>query len=343
MVDRTRVSISSRRCKKKRTYQLRWICPTEKTLKSRTVGSDRKRAVTEAALLEEKLATGQYRHVVKTEWDQFIVDHCDAIPGIENAKMTRRVLEEFGKVTGVKGPHGVTYNMVERYAAHLRRRKLSVVTVNGKIGRLRRALRLAVRRGVAGVDPSDGWTREKEPEPEPRTLTVDEERTLVETAERLYGFQLKAFIVMGLQTAARRSELLGLEWRHIDLDSSTPSVLLTRTKGKRDRRVPLAEGTVSILRRLQIRTLTAGGPFRTLDRNRLFTRWTKIRRKAGLPWVTPHTLRRTAITRWVRAGVPIKTAQALAGHAMMSTTLRYYVSVTPDDMRAAILKVAAAG
>jgi len=44
----------------------------------------------------------------------------------------------------------------------------------------------------------------------------------------------------------------------------------------------------------------------------------------------------TYVTRLVRAGVPVKTVQRLAGHSNLSTTLRYYDVVTEDDMRDAV-------
>jgi len=44
-----------------------------------------------------------------------------------------------------------------------------------------------------------------------------------------------------------------------------------------------------------------------------------------------HDLRRAAITHWARKlAAPI--VQELAGHADIKTTLRYYVSIRPEDM-----------
>lgn len=51
--------------------------------------------------------------------------------------------------------------------------------------------------------------------------------------------------------------------------------------------------------------------------------------------VTPHTLRHTAVTRWVRQGVSLPAVQALAGHRSLVTTLRY-THLTPADLAAEI-------
>jgi integrase len=44
-----------------------------------------------------------------------------------------------------------------------------------------------------------------------------------------------------------------------------------------------------------------------------------------------HVLRHTAITRWLAAGMPPKTAQELAGHHSPEFTLRVYAEVRSQD------------
>jgi integrase len=67
--------------------------------------------------------------------------------------------------------------------------------------------------------------------------------------------------------------------------------------------------------------------------------WGRVRSKAGVPDVTIHDLRRTFITRLVRAGVPMPTVQKLAGHSNIQTTLTYYNWVSTEDLRAGIRKL----
>lgn len=49
----------------------------------------------------------------------------------------------------------------------------------------------------------------------------------------------------------------------------------------------------------------------------------------------PHTLRHTAATRWLRAGVDIVTVAELLGHAWLDTTRRYTQPST-DQLHAAV-------
>ena len=53
--------------------------------------------------------------------------------------------------------------------------------------------------------------------------------------------------------------------------------------------------------------------------------------KEPLHSVTPHDLRHTAITAWLNAGVPLKTAQSWSGHKTLSVLLDTYVGVMHQD------------
>ena len=135
---------------------------------------------------------------------------------------------------------------------------------------------------------------------------------------------------------------MGLTWGRVDLDEAR--VHFAKTKGKKDRFVPIAPEVVVVLRRLQAQTLQAGGPFVGMGNN-INRAWSRIRKTAGVSDVTIHDLRRTYVTRLVRAGVPLPTVQKLAGHANMATTMRYYTQVDDADLRAGVekLRTVAAG
>ncbi|MCC2975719.1 tyrosine-type recombinase/integrase [Sphingomonas sp. PL-96] len=54
--------------------------------------------------------------------------------------------------------------------------------------------------------------------------------------------------------------------------------------------------------------------------------------------VTPHTMRRTAITRLVKAGVDLPTIQRISGHKTLAMVLRY-VHLNDQHIDAAIGKL----
>ena len=122
MTDETRVWISSRKLKSgKQSYHLRWIDLTTGKWRNQKASTDRKRAEREAAILEEKLRQGTHQEVRSVPWAEFVEDHAAKLPGEWNAKIARRTLTEFGEMMKPRGPRFVTFSMVERYAAELRK------------------------------------------------------------------------------------------------------------------------------------------------------------------------------------------------------------------------------
>ena len=119
---------------------------------------------------------------------------------------------------------------------------------------------------------------------------------------------------------------------------TSPRVHFANTKSHRDRFCPLRPALMGILRRLQIRTLAAGGPFIGMGNN-LGRSWGRIRKRAKVTDVSIDDLRRTFVTRLIRAGVSLPTVQKLAGHADIKTTLRYYHSTDDADLCAGIAKL----
>ena len=95
---------------------------------------------------------------------------------------------------------------------------------------------------------------------------------------------------------------------------------------------------MNALRRLQVQTLKDGGPFVGLA-SRLSKEWAATLAKAEVEGLTVHDLRRTYVTRLIRAGVPLPTVRKLAGHSSIETTLRYYNWVSDDDLREGMAKL----
>ncbi len=68
--------------------------------------------------------------------------------------------------------------------------------------------------------------------------------------------------------------------------------------------------------------------------NNLRQRFITIRSHASVAKCTIHDLRRSAITNWARQ-LPIQVVQTLPGHASITTTRKYYLTVRPEDFDSA--------
>ena len=94
---------------------------------------------------------------------------------------------------------------------------------------------------------------------------------------------------LALETAMRRGEILGLEWRHVHAQH----LHLPRTKNGRPRDVPLSSRARALLALLQ----PGAGPVVPVHPGTFLVYWTEAVRGAGLVDLNFHDLRREATTR----------------------------------------------
>ena len=353
MIDESKVWISYRKLTSgKMSYHLRWIDFSNGKWRSRKVGTDHKRAEREAALLEDKLARGTYHDVRQISWHEFVSDDVAKVKGPANRAKTKRALEQFSELCRPVSPGRVTFSMLEAFVIKLGQRcdtageliGVEPATINFYLRYLRAALNRAIKRGYAASNPFCTSLFLPEEDKPPRVISDAEEAAILEAAEALYGLRWWAFVHVALNVGGRNySELLPLRWDRVTLDGDEPFVHLTNTKAHYDRIIPIHPETVDVLRRLQAQTLKAGGPFIGMHSN-LERQWERVKKAAKVdPVIQMHDLRRTFVTRLIRANVPLPTVQKLAGHKDIKTTLKFYNWVSMDDCREAVGKLRRVG
>jgi site-specific recombinase XerD len=142
-------------------------------------------------------------------------------------------------------------------------------------------------------------------------------------------------------TGLRRSELIALDWRDLDLDGPRPSLLVRRGKGGKPRRQPLAPQLAAELRRLHDQKQAdahdpvfcglAGG---RLQPKVLAAIVKRSAERAGVEKrVTAHTLRHTAASWLRRATGDARLVAEYLGHADLTTVSRY-AHVAGDELHA---------
>ncbi|BAG40666.1 tyrosine-type recombinase/integrase [Orientia tsutsugamushi] len=67
--------------------------------------------------------------------------------------------------------------------------------------------------------------------------------------------------------------------------------------------------------------------------------WDKIRKKARIPNVTIHDLRRTFATWSINNGEELRTIAEMLGHSRISTTAEIYTKISVEKVKAATNKV----
>jgi len=158
------------------------------------------------------------------------------------------------------------------------------------------------------------------------------------------------------------SEVLTLEWRHVDLKAGEVRLdpgstknregrvfkltmelrkLLEAQKAERDR---VARDTGKICPFVFFRMVAEkrGGTKKPRQVKTITKAWANACVAAGCPGRIPHDLRRTAVRNMVRAGIPERVAMKLTGHKTRSVFERYNI-VSDGDLGDAATKLDAAG
>ncbi|MFD7051617.1 tyrosine recombinase XerC [Streptomyces mirabilis] len=201
------------------------------------------------------------------------------------------------------------------------------------------------------------------PRVEPRELhpwSLDETLTFLEAArtDPLYP----AF-VLAVALGLRRGEILGLQWRDVDLDRRTLTVRTTlnrggkelyldTTKNRRARVIPIPLMCVAPLRWQRLRQAarrdTIGADWhdsdhvfttrsgRPIEPRNLYRSFLRIAASAALPKVRLHDTRHGCASLLFAAGVAPRTVMEILGHSQIAVTMNVYTHVSDDNRREAM-------
>ena len=216
----------------------------------------------------------------------------------------------------------------------------------------------AVEQGLAALDPARDVAPPSPPRRLPKAITLTEvERLLAASGpapdtDGAFGgaagvdprlLRDRALLEFLYGTGARISEATGLDIDELQLDPADPVVRLIG-KGGKHRLVPVGSYAARALEAYLVRARPAlaavrGSPAVFLNaRGGRLTRqgaWGVLHAaaaRAGLPDVSPHTLRHSFATHMLDGGADIRVVQELLGHASVTTT-QVYTLITVDRLR----------
>jgi integrase/recombinase XerD len=172
--------------------------------------------------------------------------------------------------------------------------------------------------------------------PKGRALQNKELATLIKLCQdenTPSGVRDAALIAVLYGAGLRRGEAVTLKLANYDPAES--SLTIRGGKGGKDRITYIEEGASNALSGwLKLRGDKEGALFcpvnkggnltiRQMTDQSVYEMLTKRRKQAGLNPFSPHDLRRTFISDLLDAGADVSTVQKLAGHAQVTTTVRY--------------------
>jgi integrase len=223
------------------------------------------------------------------------------------------------------------------------------IIVRGGAGAARKVVRdlsavfsFAIRSEILPRNPCESAAVRKTDNRNERFLTLDEVTLLGAALDALEqeGVNPKAANIARLWalTGCRRDEIAGLNWAEVDLDGG----LLKLADGKTGKSIrPLGMAAIAILSSL---ARQEGSEFvfpaERGDGQYQGTKgvWSKAIKKAGLPGITPHTLRHTMGSTAVSTGEALALTGAILGHSNPRSTA-IYAHVQNDPSRRAANRV----
>ncbi len=159
-------------------------------------------------------------------------------------------------------------------------------------------------------------------------LTVEQIERLLEVAKQDQNIQIYPFIMIGLETAMRKMEILSIKLKDIDLEKRV--IYIPQAKAG-SRQQPITAHLAGFLKTYldsarpdQIWLFPADKSVsgHTMNIEKPFRRVVKA---AGMDpkQVVRHTLRHTAITHLVQAGIDLPTVKRISGHRTLQMVERY--------------------
>lgn len=294
---------------------------------------------------KEKEADGKTFAEVADEWSDY------HFPDLEHntLKQYRPALADVTMQFGDFFIKDITSNQIDLYIKSYAKKGYAQKTVKTRLLILNLVMKYAVINQYISVNPCTYITIPKNlPKTKREGLTAAQIYTVKHSMDKTFGL----FAYFLLNTGLRKGEALALRYGDIDFEKKIIKINKTvewignapniKNHPKTDagiREVPLLDCLTDLIKRKSTNDLLFPNDNGELIRNGNFTRlWNKYRAETGLS-ITPHQLRHAYATTLYDAGIDIKTAQYLLGHANIQTTMDIYthLSQSRQDSAADIL------
>ena len=147
---------------------------------------------------------------------------------------------------------------------------------------------------------------------------------------------LKPILIMALNTAMRKGEILNMTWDCVNFEKNEISAL--NTKNGKKNTIPMS----SKLRETLLKMYYIKGdniyvftnPYTGTKYNDIKKCFKTVCKLANVQNLRFHDLRHTGATRMVAAGVPITVVKQILNHASIQTTMRYAHTMREQEISA---------
>ncbi len=209
-----------------------------------------------------------------------------------------------------------------------RLRQVGASACNRDLSIISHAIRIAMSEWGFNLpgNPAANLRKPTQPKGRTRRLEEGEEGRLMMSCQASSNPYLQPLVILAIETAMRRGELLGLRWEHVQLNKSY--VHLPQTKNGDSRDVPLspkARQTIEALPR------SLSGVVIPVHPEALKGLWNRATGRADITDLRFHDLRHEATTRFFEKGLGVMEVAAITGHKDLRM-LQRYVQLRPEDL-----------
>ena len=218
---------------------------------------------------------------------------------------------------------------------HRIRKGRSPITIDRYISYLKCMFQWAVKHRIITRNPLELWSKRKEA-PKDFKLTHEDVKKIIDVSPPHLAWAVEVAYNLGVRTG--QSELLALEWRHVDWENGYVRVYGRKTKTWRRVKV-----SANFLEKLVLKKAEAQTPYLVEYQGRQVKRISKAFRsacrRAGISEdIISYDIRHLFCSTLLSKGASVRTVSAMMGHSNPSMTLGRYGHIMPgDEERAAAL------
>lgn len=244
-----------------------------------------------------------------------------------------RQLSDFLTRRELRSWHDVTPAVIADFMLQLREKRYATTSIARKVAALKSFFHYLRANGTLAVDPTDALQAPRVEKELPHTLTPEQVSRLFATVESSSDAGLRDLAMLHTiySTGMRVTELVSLDVKDVDLTRGHVRCATQRRERLLPLSLPAQRTLASYLeghRRLLLRKPGETALFLNHHGQRLTRQgfWLIIKghaRKAGIPSITPHTLRHSFALDMLERGMELRSVQELLGHANISTTHVY--------------------
>jgi len=240
-----------------------------------------------------------------------------------------------------------THQILRGFISEMLGRGVARGTIRIRMRAIRVFSNFVEREGIVDESPMRGVEIPKVPKTYPEIISIDQARRLLRAAKGTswHSKRNAAILTMFLDTGIRLSELIRLDLEDVDLQTLT--IRIRSGKGEKERHVYMGRALLRSMRGwLEVRGFRHEGTpvFLTKDGARLDLRNVEriveriaARARLGSAHITPHILRHTFATHYVKNGGDPFSLQRILGHSDIKTTM-IYVNLAGVGLREAHAK-----